>query len=149
MKKVIAAVLLLVLAGVAAFYIKETVDANNPLYGIPQLSVTADTIEVEVELGGCDWRFRNGRRYVQETILHYYVEPPVVEVLGGEQLTIDLSLADPRILNVSRSDGPYSVNLVSTKGDLMVPFESGEYLYEVYAEYEQGFVVYYFRVKVL
>lgn len=148
MKKFIAAVMLLVLSGVAAFYLKDYIDSNNPQYAIPRLSVSVDTQEVSTQLAGCEWRFRNGRRYYQEITLHYYVEPTAIHALGGEQIVVDLSIANPEILNISRSDGPYSLNMIPTRGDLTVPFESGEYLYEVHAVYEQGFVIYYFRVRV-
>lgn len=148
MKKVIAAVLLLALAGAGAFYMKEYLDSQNPQYAIPQLEVTADRVEVPVVLAGCDWRFFNGRRYQQEVTLHYYVEPTVAVVLGGELLSVDLLLDGYRVMNISRSDRPYSLELIPTRGDLTVPFESGDYLYEVYAEYEQGFVIYYFRLQV-
>lgn len=148
MKKVLLAIVLLALAGLIAFGIKENIDSRYPQYAIPQLEVLADTQEVTPLLAGCDWSFRNGRRYSQEVTLHYYVEPIATTLLGGEQLSIELSVADPVALNISRSDAPYSLNLEPVRGDLRVPFESGEYLYEVYATYEQGFVVYYFRIKV-
>ena len=57
LRKVILAVLCFILAGFVSFWIKELIDARNPGYAVPRVTVTADGKPVSAALSECSWSF--------------------------------------------------------------------------------------------
>ncbi len=145
MKKIIAAIVLFAFAGVIAFYLKDYIDRQNPDYAIPKMTVTADSKEIPSVVSGYSWSFRFGDKVIKE-------ETPIVELslerailLGGEKL--DISFSQPvNSIKVRISDS-YSYEMHDAE-ELVVPYESGGYIYEVYADFESGAVLYYFYVVI-
>ncbi len=148
MKKLIAAIILLAVAGVSAFYIKDYIDSRNPIYAIAQIEVTADTKPVGYTLAGYEWKFYNGKIAQMPTASWAELNMTSEPLLGGEQLTVTftqpMQSSEIRRLDLERRQFGFT----SITDNLIVPFESGGYLYEVRAQFRQGWVLYYFYITV-
>ena len=67
MKKVLIGLVLLVLSGVAAFCVKDLLDATAPDYAVPRIEVTADSREVPATVNGYEWDFYLGSHARRDT----------------------------------------------------------------------------------
>lgn len=157
MKKLIAAITMLVVAGTLAFFLKDYIDSENPQYAVAQIQITADTMTVPHMLAGYEWSFYNGRVSTMQEIpwneADEILKPGVVtnesgeevSILGGEQLRIIFTLPVSK-MEISRIDWD-SYEFVPSN-DIRVPFEKGIYIYKISAEFDRGWVVYYFKIIV-
>jgi len=149
-KKIITALILLAMAGAFAFFFKDYVDSKDPLRGIAQIKVTIDTEEIPCLLTGYDWKFYNGTTSGMPPSTPYEIAPAPCDFVGGETIKIDFSLPEKSINVMTRNW--YQTNFHKAEiidGEFTVPFEKGGYLYEVTAEFQRGWVQYYFYIKVV
>ena len=145
-RKYIIGIVLLALAGAAAFCVKELIDVRHPEYAVARLTVTADTAEVPVTIAGFDWDFALGGEAHRPAPDVGEIYPAPASLLGGE--TLSLLFSQPTLaVEVKRTES-YSYSFYDINGDLAVPYDKGGYLYEVSAEYRQGKVLYYFYIVV-
>ena len=98
-------------------------------------------------MSDCSWSFLNGETYVVQPPDNLYdVSLPHNAVLGGEQLEIQFS-QKVQVLRIYRSE-PYSYNFIMAEEDLVIPYDKGGYIYQVYAQFERGYEMIYFYVVV-
>ena len=149
MKKFIVAIMLLALAGVATFYLKDYIDSENPEYAIPQIEVTADTEVVAHMVTGYEWEFYNGRTASMSSMSWYDYEVESLtstKVLGGERLNIEFTMP-ARAVMINRTNDT-DKGFIPADNETTVPFEKGIYLYEVWAKFDKGWVMYYFKLLI-
>lgn len=148
MKKVIIAVVLLALAGFAAFAVKDLLDARAPINAVPQLVVTADSQEEPIEnrIAAYVWNLALSGELSQNEKPVYELGLAPAQLMGGERLSLDFSRA-PDSVAVSMARDSYSFYPVEEEA-LAVPFEPGAYIYQVYAKFPSGNVLYYFYITV-
>ncbi|MEA4912568.1 MAG: hypothetical protein VB092_08185 [Oscillospiraceae bacterium] len=144
-RKCIVALLLLAFAGGTAFYLKDLIDRANPDYAIPQITVTADSKAVPTITDAYSWSFYVGEDVIREETPVPDLALTAADMLGGEAL--DIIFSQPALeTKITRTDSyTYTFQRVT---DLTVPFESGFYIYNVFARFERGAVSYYFCVSV-
>lgn len=146
-RKIIIAILCFAIAGYISYWIKEIIDTRYPEYALPTVKVTADGQPLEVSMSDCSWSFLNGETYVVQPPDNLYdVSLPHNAVLGGEQLEIQFS-QKVQVLRIYRSE-PYSYNFIMAEEDLVIPYDKGGYIYQVYAQFERGYEMIYFYVVV-
>ncbi len=146
MKKFIAAILLLVLAAGAAVLVKDALDVRNPDYAVAKLTVTADSVELPVSVAGYQWSFLFDRQTAKKPAPVIEQNLSAVTLLGGEKL--ELNFSQPVLSYTVRQSQNYSYEFFDLEGEITVPFEPGGYIYEVRAEFEHGWVLYYFYIVV-
>lgn len=147
-KKILLALLLFSLAAAAGYFIKETIDARYPEYALPRITATADGEELVCVMDSCSWSFLTGETYnygANESI--FELELTKNELIGGETLAISFS-QQPLEVSVSRSER-YSYDFSPCGDDLTVPYEAGGYLYEIWANYERGYELFYLYIVVV
>ncbi|MEA5051579.1 MAG: hypothetical protein VB021_08955 [Oscillospiraceae bacterium] len=143
--KCAAALALFAVAGAAAFYLKDAIDRANPDYAVPQITVTADSKPVATLTDAYSWSFYVGGDVIREETPVPDLSLTPVTMLGGE--TLDISFSQPALeTKLTRTDS-YTYTFKKTQ-DAAVPFESGVYIYNVFARFERGAVSYYFCIVV-
>ena len=144
-KKIIASLVLLCVVGFIAYCVKDVIDRQYPDYARPKVTVTADGQDIPVTVAGYQWDFALGGTYHKEPPIVYDIKQTAVETLrGGERLEITFS-QPVRELTVNRSES-YSYNFSPTEDDMIVPYESGGYLYELDAVFDNGWIKCYFYI---
>ena len=146
MKKIIASIVLLFIAAAAAVLVKDAIDVRNPDYAVAKLTVTADSVELPVTVAGYQWSFLFDRQTAKTPEPVFEQEPIPTSLLGGERLELEFS--QPALRCTVRQSQSYTYDFFALEGVIHVPFEPGGYMYEVRAEYEDGWVLYYFYVVV-
>ena len=150
MKRVIAGIILIVLSGYFALFVKEYIDRRNPEHAVAKITVTADNQPVAAKLYGYYWHFSFGGDVevaAPEISEIYELGIPATEVRGGERLEVVFSHT-PDYLFINRSNEAYSYSFSAAEDEPYVPFLPGTYVYEVFAGFERGIVSYYFVIVV-
>ena len=140
--KLILVVAMIVLAGFAAVAVKDFMDRRNPYYAIPQISVTADSEPVAITVADFEWEFELGGSISRKgtAVTNLQIKP--TNMSGGEQLKIDFSV-DPESVEIMRTK-PYTYDFSEIgESDLMVPYESGGYIYRISADFASGRATWY------
>ena len=146
MKKIIASILLLAVAAVAAVLVKDALDVRHPDYAVAKLTVTADSVELPVLVAGYQWQFLFDQQTAKKPQPVIELSIPPASLMGGEQL--ELNFSQTALSYTVRQSRNYSYEFFESEEQLIVPFEPGGYIYEVRAEYERGWVLYYFYIVV-
>ena len=145
--KILLGLVLIAAAGFLAFYVKDIMDSKEPLYNIAQISVYADSQQVETMVGSYSWQFTFEEKAEHTLASLNDTDFPETRLIGGEQIDVTFSV-EPIRYEVRRSDA-YSYQFMNEDEErLIVPYEPGGYLYEVSAEFPQGIVVYYFYIVI-
>ncbi len=145
-KKAILTVVLLCLSAVAAYYVKDLLDRQNPDNARPRIEVTADGRDVPVTVSGYHWDFISGGSYEKTPPSVYDIAPVPHTLLGGE--VIDISFSQPVKEITVRRSASYSYDFTQEADVITVPFENGGYIYEVRAEFSKGWMLCYFYIIV-
>lgn len=146
LKKILASIVLFAAAAVAAILVKDAIDVRHPNNAVAKLTVTADSVQLPVTVAGYQWSFLFDRQTAKIPTPAIDQEPTPTALLGGERL--DLSFSQPAVSYTVRQSQSNSYDFFELDGEISVPFEPGGYLYEVRAEFEAGWVLYYFYIAV-
>lgn len=146
-RKVILAVLCFILAGFVSFWIKELIDARNPSYAVPRVTVTADGRPVSAALSECSWSFLTQETYTVDYSGNLFdMDIPRNDCMGGEKLEIQYSQPTD-LIRIYRTL-PYTYDFIVAEDELIVPYEAGGYIYQVYAQFPRGYEVILFYIVV-
>ncbi len=146
LKKIIASIVLLAMAAGAAMLVKDWLDVRRPDYAVAKLTVAADSVELPVTVAGYQWRFLFDRQTAKTPAAVIDQELTPTELLGGERL--ELTFSQPVSSYTIRQSKSYSYEFFELEGEINVPFETGGYIYEIRAEYERGWALYYLYIVV-
>ena len=150
MTKIIAGVLLVVLAGGIAYVIRDLLAMRSPESALPVIDIEYNGKPLPPQhyvMDSYSWRFLfSTKEWVEpDRAIENKLEP--APVLPGAPL--DISFSFPcKTMTVSRSYGDRNQFEV-VEGDLQTPFTGGVYTYKVEAEWgSRGSVLYYIRIRV-
>lgn len=147
MKKILASIVLLVGAAFAAILVKDAIDVRHPNNAVAKLTVTADSVELPVTVAGYQWSFLFDRQTAKIPTPAVDQEPTPVTLLGGERLEFTFSQPVVSYTVKQSMSSTYEFFELETE-EISVPFEPGGYMYEIRAEFESGWVLYYFYIAI-
>ncbi len=155
-KRALVGLILIALAAFLSYYLKDYIDRKNPDYAIPKLRVTADGQEVSVYISSYYWEFAFGDTTGRdEAVLDGGAVTaiddglvPVTQLHGGEVLRYEFSETVNSKL-IDRSESYSTIIFNQADNERYVTSEPGAYFYKVMANYDRGWVQYYFRIDVV
>lgn len=147
--KVILGAVLIVLAGLVAYAVKDLLAYRNPESSLPVIRINYNGTELPAEnwtLESYSWNFLTLTRdwQAEEDAVEKIPPAPVVT---GAPLDISFSF-EPSALMVSRAKG--GGEFIEQQGDLHTPSEQGEYTYRIEGDWGiRGRISYYFKIYVI
>lgn len=156
-KKLVAGAVLIALAALVAYVLKEMLDTKNPESALPAIAVEYEysehplSNESEVRRAGWEWAFFLTN---EKTPMLDLEDVPVtpVDVLPGARMTIQFS-KEPSGLRLYRrayADIPpmFQETSFSSGTSFFTPTQPGLYYYRICAEWPRGTIQYYFALQV-
>lgn len=148
--KLLAGLLLVVMAGAVANVIRDTLALRNPESALPVIDIEYNGKPLPPQhymMDAYSWRFLFTQRNWEEPDRAAVNKLEPAPVLPGAPLKIDFSFPC-KVLKVSRSYGDRN-EFEEISGDLQTPFTGGTYTYRIEAEWgNRGLVSYYIKVRV-
>lgn len=157
-KKILLGTVLVILAAIAALFIKENLDVKDPESALPDLTVTVNNMTLSSSMvfrAGYEWNFwatveRHTPAYAPSDITSH-VYPVDIAPRSVMQLSFSLRCKN---MKVSRaSDAPEYSHYIQLENvdpaSIIMPASPGRYMYKVEADFGwRGSVLYYIMVNV-
>ena len=148
--KIVAAVLLLVLAGGFAFVVKELLSSRRPENSLPAITIACGGVNLPAEhwmLDSYSWRFLFLVKEWHTENREAWKNLEAFPVLPGAILNISFSSPSETVHVTRMRDGGSTFEELS--GELHAPLDEGIYIYRVEANWgSRGSIAYFFKVKV-
>ena len=148
--KIVAAVLLVVIAGGFAFIVKELLSSRKPENSLPSITISCGGVDLPPEhwmLDSYSWRFLFLVKEWHTDNREAWRNLEAFPVLSGAPLNISFSSPPESIVVTRMRDGGSEFEELS--GELHAPLDDGICTYRVVANWgSRGSIAYFFKVKV-
>lgn len=151
--RVATGLVLVVLAGLLSYIIRDVLASRNPISALPMIEVKYINEDSEIPQENCllasySWRFVNKTTDGALEDPGQWRDLPPFPAIPGASLDVQFSFP-AKSIRVSRWHKDREDKAEVLTGPLTTPFTGGIYTYRVEAEWgARGSVQYYFRVKV-
>lgn len=153
--RIVAGLLLIVLAGGVSYVIKGVLSARQPESALPEMQVIYSDAPLPAAnwmMDSYQWRFLTTVQAWEEPNRSRWLDLQPAPVLPGMPLEIDFSFPCQE-MEVSRAMGTGTLtddDFTAVSGSLTTPHEPGVYTYKIAANWGiKGSVLYYVRVMIL